>query len=163
MREIIVAYPGTFDPITYGHIEIIERGALIFDEVVVLVAKREEKHTLFSLEERFSMVKKAVEHLKNVKVSMLDKLLVDYLEEHNIKIILRGLRSEKDFEYEREMFEANCALVRTIETVFLISKSKYAFLSSTLIKEIALNGGDISQFVPEVVIEYMDKKIRRGT
>lgn len=160
--EDIVAYPGTFDPITNGHIEIIERASKIFNKVVVLVAKRDEKKTIFTLEERLNLVKTCVKPFKNVEVDKLDILLVDYLTKHNIKLILRGLRSASDFDYEMQMFEANYTLNKDIETIFLIARNNSFFISSTLVKEIALNGGDISKFVPNIVYEKLIEKVRRG-
>ncbi|BAL81124.1 pantetheine-phosphate adenylyltransferase [Caldisericum exile] len=157
----IVTYPGTFDPITNGHLEIIERASKIFDEVAVLVAKRDEKNTLFSLDERIEIVKSCVTHIKNVKVDKLDKLLVDYLKEHKINLVLRGLRSYKDFEYEKEMFEANITMLKDLEIIFMIATPHTAFISSSLIKEIALNGGDVSQFVPKEVNKRLKEKLRR--
>lgn len=160
MKKVVV-YPGTFDPLTNGHLEIIKRASKIFDEVIVLVAKRDEKNTLFSLEERVDIVKRCVSDITNVKVDKLEKLLVDYLREHKINLVLRGLRSNKDFEYEREMFEANKIMLKGIETIFIIAAPHTAFISSSLIKEIAFNGGDISQFVPKEVKKRLSEKLRR--
>ena len=156
-----VLYPGTFDPLTNGHLDIIERASKIFKEVVVLVAKRDEKNTLFNLDERVEIVKSCTAHLKNVKVDKLEGLLVRYMREKKIYLVLRGIRSNKDFEYEKEMFEANKTMLKDFETIFMIATPKNAFISSSLIKEIALNGGDISRFVPEEVHIRVKEKIRR--
>lgn len=160
MKDKIV-YPGTFDPLTNGHLQIIERASKIFGEVIVLVAKRDEKNTLFSLDERLEIVKTCTKHLRNVKVDKLDELLVNYMKEHKIKLVLRGLRSNKDFEYEREMFEANFKMLKGFDAIFMIAAPESAFISSSLIKEIAMNGGDISKFVPEIVQKRINEKLRR--
>ncbi|MEF3245610.1 MAG: pantetheine-phosphate adenylyltransferase [Caldisericaceae bacterium] len=155
-----IVYPGTFDPLTNGHLEIIERASKIFDKVVVLVAKREEKHTLFTVEERLEMVKMSLNKFKNVEADVLDTLLVDYLKNHKINLVLRGLRTYQDFEYEKAMFEMNYELNSGIETIFLITRTS-AFISSTLVKEVAMNNGDVSKFVPEIVNKKIKDKIRK--
>jgi pantetheine-phosphate adenylyltransferase len=159
MKKIAV-YPGTFDPITKGHISIIERGAQLFDELVILVALRNEKDTLFSLEERTEMVKCSVTHLENVSVESFKGLLVAYMKDNGIKFILRGLRAVSDFDYELQMSLINCELEPEISTVFMTGKKEYIFLSSTIIREIASYGGDVSKFVPDCIIEKINKKIR---
>jgi pantetheine-phosphate adenylyltransferase len=159
MRKVAV-YPGTFDPITKGHISIIERGSKLFDHLIILVALRNEKNTLFSLNERTKMIKCAVAHIKNVSVEPFKGLLVEYMRTHKIKFILRGLRAVSDFDYELQMALINSELDPGIFTVFLAGQKEYIFLSSTIIKEIALYGGDVSKFVPDCVSKKITKKIR---
>ena len=158
--ERIAVYPGTFDPITKGHIFIIERGSKLFDHLIVLVALRNEKNALFSLEERIEMIGCAVAHIKKVSVEPFKGLLVEYMRLHNIKFILRGLRAVSDFDYELQMALINTELDPEISTVFLASQKDYIFLSSTIIKEVAFYNGDISKFVPDCVNEKIIKKIR---
>jgi pantetheine-phosphate adenylyltransferase len=158
--EKIAVYPGTFDPITNGHISIIERGAMLFDHLIVLVAIRNEKDTLFSLEERTEMAKCAVKHLENVSVEPFKGLLAAYMKERQIKFVLRGLRAVSDFDYEIQMALINNELDAEISTVFLTAQKDYIFLSSTIIREIASYGGDVSMFVPDCVMNKIIKKIR---
>ena len=153
-------YPGTFDPITNGHLSIIERGAKLFDHLIILVAIRNEKDTLFSLEERTEMVKCAVSRLKNVSVEPFKSLLAEYMKEHHIKFVLRGLRAVSDFDYELQMALINNELDHEICAVFLAAQKEYIFLSSTIIREIASYGGDVSKFVPECINNKIIKKIR---
>ncbi len=158
MKKIAV-YPGTFDPITNGHLDVIRRGAEIFDTLIVLVAVRKEKHTLFDLDERLDLVKCATAGIENVKTEPLNSLLVKYLKEHNIHFILRGLRAVSDFDYEFQMALTNSALYPEVETVFVMSSGKYIFLSSSLVREIASYGGDVSRFVPDCINKYLKKKV----
>ncbi|MBP8612399.1 MAG: pantetheine-phosphate adenylyltransferase [Candidatus Atribacteria bacterium] len=161
MMEKVAAYPGTFDPFTNGHLEIIERASKLFDKVVVLVAKREEKNTLFTFNERFEIVKDCVLHIPNVSVEKLDVLLVKYLREHKIRFIVRGARNVSDFEYEIQMFEMNLKMYSEIETVLLFPKENNRALSSTLVKEIINNGGDVSMFIPEKALLKLREKLER--
>ncbi len=160
MKKIAV-YPGTFDPITNGHLDVIRRGAEIFDKLVVLVAIRKEKNTLFDFNERIELVKCAVKEINNVEVAALDKLLANYLKENNIRFVLRGLRAVSDFDYEFQMALTNSALYPEMETVFVMSSGQYIFLSSSLVREIASYGGDVSGFVPECVSKKLEKKVRK--
>jgi len=155
------AYPGTFDPITNGHIDLINRGSLLFDEILVLVAERREKNTLFTLDERMELVRESVKNMKNVKVEPISGLLVSYLKNNNIHFILRGLRAISDFDYELQMALINRELLKDCETVFIMASKNEIFLSSSLIREIAMNGGDIKSFVPICVKRKMDMKLRR--
>ncbi len=160
--EKIAVYPGTFDPITNGHIDVIKRGAEIFDRLIILVALNKEKNTLFSIDERLDMVKCATKEFKNVKVKNLDKLLVNYLKDNNVKLVLRGLRAVSDFDYELQMALTNSVLYPAIETIFIMSSSKYIFLSSSTVREIAYYGGDVSNFVPLCVSEKLVGKRRKN-
>jgi pantetheine-phosphate adenylyltransferase len=159
--EKIAAYPGTFDPITNGHIDLINRGSLLFDKILVLVAERREKNTLFTLDERMELVRESVKNMKNVKVEPLSGLLVSYLKNNNIHFILRGLRAISDFDYELQMALINRELLKDCETVFIMASKNEIFLRSSLIREIAMNGGDIKSFVPICVKRKMDMKLRR--
>ena len=151
-------YPGSFDPITFGHLDIIERSSKIVDELVIGVLNNSAKNSLFSLEERVSMIKEMTAHLPNVRVGSFEGLLVDYMKEINATIIIRGLRAVTDFEYELQIAQANGVQSDDIETVFLTTNLKYSYLSSTIVKEFASYGGDISKFVPEQFIDRIYAK-----
>ena len=137
-------YPGSFDPVTFGHMDIITRSAKIVDELVVGVLNNSAKNSLFSLEERVSMIKEMTKDIPNVKVASFDGLLVDYMNEIGATIIIRGLRAVTDFEYELQIAQANHVQNEEIETIFLTTDLKYSYLSSTIVKEFASYGGDIS-------------------
>ena len=141
-------YPGSFDPLTYGHLDMIERSAKIVDELVVAVLKNNAKNPLFSTDERVSMIIEMTSHLSNVKVSSFDGLLVDYAKKTGANIIVRGLRAVTDFEYELQIAQTNHIVNPQIDTIFLTTSLEYAYLSSTIVKEVASYGGDISKFVP---------------
>ena len=149
MRTAI--YPGSFDPVTNGHLDVIQRAAKLFDRVVVAVAKNESKKPLFALAERHELVSRAIQHLANVESDSFDGLLVDYVERQSGQAIIRGLRAVSDFEFEFQMALMNRKLNERIETIFMTPKDTYTFLSSRIIKEIARLGGDISSFVPNHV------------
>ena len=151
-------YPGSFDPITLGHIDIIRRSAKIVDELVVGVLRNSAKNSLFSLEERVSMIEEMTRDLPNVKVACFDGLLVDYMKDIDASIIIRGLRAVTDFEYELQIAQSNHVQNEKIETIFLITDLKYSYLSSTIVKEFASYGGDISKFVPEQIIGRIYEK-----
>ncbi|MCD6107199.1 MAG: pantetheine-phosphate adenylyltransferase [Caldisericaceae bacterium] len=147
----IIAYPGTFDPITNGHLDIIKRGADLFDELVIFVAESNEKYPLFTLNERIEMVQCLAKEFNNVSVMPLKGLLTTCLKENNIKVVLRGLRTMSDFEYEFQMALINKKLYPDLETVLIMSSSEFVFLSSSLVREIAFLDGDVSKFVPSCV------------
>ena len=151
-------YPGSFDPITFGHLDIIERSSKIVDELVIGVLRNSAKNSLFSLDERVTMIKEMTQHLPNVKVESFDGLLIDYMEEIGATIIIRGLRAVTDFEYELQIAQTNHVQKPGIETVFLTTNLNYSYLSSTIVKEFASYGGDISQFVPEQLIDKIYEK-----
>lgn len=154
-------YPGSFDPITYGHLDIIERSLRIADEVVVGVLNNNAKNPLFTSEERVNIIKEVTGHLKNVKVVAFDGLLVDFVKQMNGNIIVRGLRAITDFEYELQMSQINHVLDSDIDTMFLTTRLEYAYLSSSITKEVAMMGGDISKFVPPLVIDKVYDKYKR--
>ena len=141
-------YPGSFDPLTNGHLDMIERSSRIVDELNVAVLKNNAKNPLFSTDERVNMIMEMTKHLPNVTVSSFDGLLVDYAKEINANIIVRGLRAVTDFEYELQIAQTNHIVNPVIDTIFLTTSLEYAYLSSTIVKEVASYGGDISKFVP---------------
>ena len=151
-------YPGSFDPITFGHLDIIKRSAEIVDELVVGVLNNSAKKSLFSLDERVSMIEEMTRDYPNVTVASIEGLLVDYMEEIGATIIIRGLRAVTDFEYELQIAQSNHVQNPGIETVFLTTNLKYSYLSSTIVKEFASYGGDISNFVPEQFIQKIYDK-----
>lgn len=161
MRAI---YPGSFDPITFGHLDIITRSAKIADELIVGVLKNNSKSPLFSLEERVKMIEEVSKDFDNVKVVPFDGLLVDFAKDMKADVVVRGLRAITDFEYELQMAQTNHKLAEQVETMFLTTSLEYSYLSSTIVKEVATFGGDISQFVPELVrqrvLEKMDNRRR---
>ena len=156
MRTVV--YPGSFDPITNGHLDVVQRAAKMFDRVILAVARNEGKHPLFSLEERKRLALSAVSGLGNVVVETFEGLLVDYVVRHGACAVVRGLRAVSDFEFEFQLALMNRRLNENVETVFLMPKDSYSFLSSRLVKEVARLRGDVSPFVaPEVVQALRDK------
>lgn len=152
-------YPGSFDPVTFGHIDIITRSSKIADEVVIGVLKNNAKRPLFSLEERVRMLEEVTKELPNVRVVCFEGLTVDFAKEIGANVLVRGLRAVTDFEYELQMAQTNHKLAPEIETMFLTTNLNYSYLSSTIVKEVATFGGDISQFVPEVVMNRIKEKM----
>ncbi len=152
-------YPGTFDPVTNGHLDIIRRAAELFDEVVIGVLHNSAKTPLFSVEERVNILEKATRDIPGVRVMSFSGLSVDFAKQCRAKAIVRGLRAVTDFEYELQMAQTNRVLAPTIDTAFLTTSLEYAYLSSTTVKEVARFDGDISKFVPEFVAEEIHKKM----
>jgi pantetheine-phosphate adenylyltransferase len=157
----IAIYPGSFDPLTNGHLDVAQRAAKLFDRVIVAVAKNESKNPLFTLEERKALVKQAVAHLPNVRTDSFDGLLVEYVAARKAKAIVRGLRAVSDFEFEFQLALMNRKLDEHIETIFMMPKDTYTFLSSRIVKEIARLGGDVSSFVPAHVQTALLKKLKQ--
>ena len=153
-------YPGSFDPVTFGHIDIIARSAQIADELIVGVLNNKAKTPLFSVEERVKMLVEVTKEMPNVKVVPFEGLLIDFAKELDAKVIVRGLRAVTDFEYELQMSQTNHKLNPEIETLFMTTNLKYSYLSSSTVKEIAAFEGDITQFVPELVVEKVTEKMK---
>jgi len=151
-------YPGSFDPITNGHIDIIERGLAIFDEVIVAIARNSGKKPLFSIKERVKILNEVTNGFKGIKIDIFDGLLVDYVKKVGAKAVIRGLRAVSDFEYEFQMAITNRKLGNDVETIFLMSSEKYSYLSSSIVKEVASYGGNVSGMVPEKIVKALDKK-----
>lgn len=158
MRTVI--YPGSFDPLTNGHLDVIQRAAKLFDRVIVAVAKNADKRPLFTLEERLALVKHALHHLPGVEADAFDGLLVDYVLQRKAQAIVRGLRAVSDFEFEFQLALMNRKLNENIETIFMMPKDTYTFLSSRLVKEIARLNGDVSAFVSAHVEAALKKKFK---
>ena len=153
-------YPGSFDPVTYGHMDIIERASRISDELIIGVLQNKAKTPLFSVEERVIMLREVTKHLKNVKIIPFEGLLIEFAKQMDAKVIVRGLRAITDFEYELQMSQTNRKLNSDVETLFLTTSLDYSYLSSTTVKEVASYDGDITQFVPESVAEKVTEKIK---
>ncbi|MSR76909.1 MAG: pantetheine-phosphate adenylyltransferase [Candidatus Omnitrophica bacterium] len=161
MEKRKAIYPGSFDPVTNGHLDLIKSALSIFDEVIVVVAKNFGKNTLFTVKERVALIQKAVAGLKGVSVDSLDGLTVNYAVEKRAKTIIRGLRATSDFDYEFQMALTNRKLCKRVETIFLMPSESHFYLSSKLIKEIAVLGGNISEFVPPHVAVRLQEKLSR--
>jgi len=155
-----VVCPGSFDPITFGHLDIIERAANRFDEVVIAVLVNKTKATLFTVEERIEMIKEVTTKHPNVKVDSWSGLLVDYCKKNDISMIVKGLRAVSDFDYELQMSQINLQL-KGIETIFMSTSPVHSFLSSSLVKEIANYGGDVSNYVPAEILNRLNKRLAR--
>ncbi len=153
-------YPGSFDPVTYGHIDLIKRAQTIFSEVIVAVAHNPSKQPLFSVQERLKMLKKATQGLEGVSITDFDGLVVDFARKNKVHVIIRGLRMLSDFEYEFQMALTNRRLAEDIETIFLMPSEKYSFLSSKLLKEAAGLGADLSSFVPDFVGKELKERLK---
>ena len=154
----IGVYPGSFDPITNGHLDVIERASKIFDEVIVLIAINNEKKSFFNVEERIEMIKESTKHMKNVKVDSYDGLTMRYAKKVNAIALIRGLRVVSDFEYEWKLAAANEFIDNSIEMIFFMAKKETSFISSSSIKELYQNQVDISSLVPKSVIEMLKRK-----
>lgn len=159
MKKIAIC-PGSFDPITYGHLDIIQRGAKVFDEVFVGVLHNSAKKSLFTLEERVNLIEEATAHIPNVKVESFQGLTVDYAKSKNACAMIRGLRAVTDFEYEMQITSMNRVLDDGIETFFIMTNNQYSFLSSSIVKEVAKYGGNISELVPKSVQEALLRKMQ---
>ena len=154
----IAVYPGSFDPVTFGHLDIIERASRFTDRLIVGVLNNSAKTPLFTVEERMRMIKDCVRHLKNVEVRSFSGLTVNFARQEKADFMIRGLRAVTDFEYELQLSQTNRKLAEDVDTVFLTTNLKYAYLSSSIVKEVASYGGDISEFVPDAVAREIMKK-----
>jgi pantetheine-phosphate adenylyltransferase len=159
MRRAI--YPGSFDPVTNGHLDVIERARKLFDEVIVAVAHNDEKEALFTLEERLALLKESIGKIDNVRIAQFEGLLVEFAATEKASAVIRGLRAVSDFEFEFQMALMNRKLETNVETIFLMPKEEYTYLSSRIIKEIARLGGDVSSFVPAAVGKALARKFAR--
>ena len=159
MRRAI--YPGSFDPVTNGHLDVIERARKLFDEVVVAVAHNDEKQPLFPLKERLDLLRKTAGKIDNVRIAEFKGLLVEFARAEKAGAVIRGLRAVSDFEFEFQMALMNRKLDADVETIFLMPKEEYTYLSSRLVKEIARLGGDVSSFVPACVVNALSRKFKR--
>jgi len=152
-------YPGSFDPITMGHLDIISRSSTIFDKVIVAILNNSSKTHMFSLEERIYMLEKSCAHLKNIEIDFFDGLLVEYAKKRNVKVVVRGLRAVSDFEYEFTMALMNKKLANDVETLYMMAANEYEFVSSSIIKEVARLGGNIDSLAPSIVVKMMKDKL----
>lgn len=162
MKKVIAIYPGSFDPPTHGHLDLIERGSKIFDELVVAISRNPEKSPLFSLGERRRMLEELTAESKNVRVDVFDGLTVDYAARVKASAIVRGIRALSDYEYELQMALMNRKLRPDLETVFMMPAEQYSYVSSRLMREVARLGGDISGLVPEIVEQRLKVKLTPG-
>ena len=158
--SLIAVYPGTFDPITNGHTDLVNRGIKIFDKVIIAVAENPTKNTLFTISERVNFIEKIFEGNMKIEIFPLNRLLVEFAKDHGATVILRGLRAVSDFEYEVQQASMNRSMERNIESVFMSPAEKYDFLSSSIIKDIAKHDGDLSNFVDKEVLKSLKKKLR---
>lgn len=156
-HEKIAIYPGSFDPVTKGHIDILERASKMFDRVIIAVLKNSSKKSFLPVNDRVELIRQSIGHIQNAVVDSFDGLTVEYARKSGAEFLIRGLRAVSDFEYEMQLSQANMSIAPDIGTVFLITKPKYNFISSGIVKEIASFGQDISKFVPESVVEYLKK------
>ncbi len=157
---MLAIYPGSFDPVTNGHLDIIDRCSKKFDRVIVAILKNSSKEGMFSIEEREELLKETLKNYDNIQITTFSGLLVEYVKAKNIDIIIRGLRAVSDYEYEMQMALTNKSLYADAETMFMISSTQYSFLSSSIAKEVAILGGDITGLVPEVVNNAIKQKIK---
>ena len=156
--RILNEYPGTFDPITNGHLDVIERASKLFDKIIIAVAKSTQKSPMFDLDTRFFLVQKATKNLPNVEVRSFSNLLADFAKEIGADVVVRGLRAVSDFEYELQMGYANASLNPNLETVYLMPSLNNAFISSTVVRTIVYHKGDFSHLVPEIVVKVAKEK-----
>ena len=158
--EATAVYAGTFDPVTYGHIDLMERGRRIFDRLILAVAESNEKDPVFTLRERVEILKEVVKDMPGVEVDQFSGLLVDYMRGRGVRVVLRGLRAISDFEYEFQIALTNRKLNEEIETIFMMPKEDYSYISSRILKEIVRLGGDVRKFVPPLVQKKLEEKLR---
>jgi len=157
--EAAAIYAGTFDPVTYGHIDLIQRGRRVFDKLILAVAESDEKAPLFTLEERVEILEEAAKDMPGVEVDSFSGLLVDYVRSRGVRVVLRGLRAVSDFEYEFQIALTNRKLNEDVETIFMMPKEEYSYISSHILKEIVRLGGDVREFVPPFVQKKLEEKL----
>lgn len=157
----IAIYPGSFDPVTNGHLDIIERTAKIFDKVIVAILVNSNKKPTFTIEERIDMLKTATSHIPNCEIEFFDGLLVDFVKQKGSHVIVKGLRAISDFEYEFQMAMLNKSVEPEIETLFMMTNNKYSYLSSSIVKELGRLGASLNELVPEVIMDKVIKKLRK--
>lgn len=162
MNKIIAIYPGTFDPVTNGHLDIIERASKLFDKVIITIAVNSSKKPLFTKDERMDMIKNVTKKFKNVSVDVFDGLLVTYAKKKKASVIIRGLRAISDFDYEFQIALTNRKLVPEVNTIFLMPSEKYSFLNSSLVRELASYKADVKQFVPDYVFKKLKEKFKKS-
>jgi pantetheine-phosphate adenylyltransferase len=162
MKPLLAIYPGTFDPITYGHIDVVKRAVALFPQVIILVGRNPGKSPLFTDDERVAMIRETFPGERRVRVDRFEGLLVDYARRCKASVLIRGLRAVSDFEYEFQMALMNRKLAHTIDTVFLVPHERYTYLNSTIVREVARLGGDVSDFVPPRVRRRLLAKLRKG-
>jgi len=160
MHAATVIYPGTFDPITNGHVDLVERASRLFDNVIVAIASSHRKQPIFTLEERIRLAEASLTHLDNIEVCGFNRLLVDFAEEKGAQAVMRGLRAVSDFEYEFQLANMNRAISK-MESIFLTPAERFSYISSSLVKEIASLGGDVSQFVPDAVVPELKLRFNK--
>lgn len=154
-------YPGSFDPVTLGHLDVMKRSAQLVDELIVAVLQNNKKNPLFSVEERVKILREVTKDISNIRIESFDGLSIDFVKKCQAQFLVRGLRAITDFEYELQMAQTNRIMDPDIDTIFLTTSLEYAYLSSSTVKEVAYYGGNISKFVPEIVVREMEKKIRK--
>jgi len=160
MKHLAI-YPGTFDPLTLGHVDLIKRAARLFERVIIAISAASRKKTMFTAEERLAMARRLYDQIPNVEAEIFDGLLVNYVRNKGAHVIIRGLRAFSDFEYEFQMALTNRHMAPEIETLFMMTKESYSFLSSSTVREVAVLGGDTSKFVPDFVQEELKRKIQK--
>jgi pantetheine-phosphate adenylyltransferase len=161
MKKMVAVYPGTFDPVSNGHLDLVKRGLRIFDKVIMAVALNPGKNPIFSIDERVGFIREAVKGWKNVEIESFGGLLIDYVKRKKANVIVKGLRAVSDFEYELQLSLMNRRLDTHIETVFMMPSEEYSFLSSKILKEVAALNGDVRGMVPSVVVEGLRRKFKK--
>jgi pantetheine-phosphate adenylyltransferase len=162
MRDLIAVYAGSFDPVTLGHVDLIERAGNLFDQVIIAVGRHPTKKAFFSFQERLEFLTEVTKDFSNVRVDSFDGLLIQYCEKIGARLIVRGLRAVTDFEYELQIAHANADMVPKVDTIFLPTRTKYGFVSASLVREIASHGGDVSHYAPAPVCEALKLKYAAG-
>ncbi len=162
MRDLIAVYAGSFDPVTLGHVDLIERAGNLFDQVIIAVGRHPTKKAFFSFQERIDLLTEATKGFSNVRVDSFDGLLIQYCESIGARLIVRGLRAVTDFEYELQIAHANADMVPKVDTIFLPTRTKYGFVSASLVREIASHGGDVSHYAPAPVCEALKAKFAKA-